>query len=454
MAKYVFATLALFLFLIFLFCSKSTEPEDIPEAVTLERILEFQDNFSEKYEYYLDYFDSSEALNKIEEFVSEETALVESVEITEQGLAVVYTNGLRGGLLIDPGDHYDDIYTQSARGSENPDAFTKPADIAPNSKRSLFLCPIYPTRWKVADSISAYAQKTITKAGYQPFTSKLGIECGIADFIQLYNYGLIHIYTFNFDWYENEALADVYLMTGDSVSQYLNDLYGDELTAQDIAIINVPNYGNIYFIRPVVIADAINLGNEKPLFFLGYGNSQNSKWPQELKNGACIGFDGAVDVGHNINWAKSFYSAMTDTADFKQITIQDWYKNIENSYIDDRYDPPRTVSIGYEGAGDFVLWQSLRVTEIIPAMGLVGDTINIYGIGFGDEQGESDVLIGDKTAPVVSWSDTLIVVIVPEEANNNGADILVRDQSYNNISFSVLDKIAILIGYSRAGLSR
>ena len=444
MTKYVLAVLALFIFCILLFCSKSTAPVGPSKSITLEQILEFQNDFSTKYEYYLDYFDSTEALDKIANLVSEETELVQSVVQTEQGLEVEYTNGLRGGLLVDPGDHYSDLYGHNTQAPENSEPAAKPAYVAPNSKRSLFLCPIYSTRWKVADSISALAQNAITKAGYQPFTKKLQAGCGIADFIQIYNYGLIHIYTFNFDWYENEVLSDVYLMTGDSVSQYLNDHYEAKISNKDLAVIYVPGYGNVYFIRPALIADAIDLGSEQPLFFLGYGNSLDGGWPEELSTGAVIGFEGAVDAPHYLKWSQDLYSVMSDTSDFKQITVQDWYENIESSYIDENYVPPRSVRIDYYGSGDFVLWQSLRVTEIVPEMGFVGDTIEIHGIGFGAVQADGFVTIGSQTAGVVSWSDTLILATVPEDADQNGIGIFILDHSCQNIGFSVLQDIAIL----------
>jgi len=444
MTKYVLLLITLLLLFVFIFCSKSTAPVEIPDTVTLEQILVFQDSYSQKYKYYLDYFDSTEALEAVFNFIAADTTLVESVDITEQGLAVVYTTGLRGGMLIDPGDNYEAHFTQGQNSIENSKALPKPADITPNSKRSLFLCPIYQQRWKTADSISMYAHSSITKAGYQGFNKKLGIECGISAFIHLYNYGLIHIYTFNFNWYQDNAFTDVYLMTGDVISDDLNTLYDEDLSNQDIAIINVPGYGNLYFIRPAMLTDVVELGSERPLIYLGYGNSLNSGWPESLKTGACIGYDGQVDAIHNIKWAKDFYSAMSDTAQFKQITIQDWYSTIETFYTDNSYDPPRQISIEYEGTDDFVLWQSLRVTEIIPEMGFVGDTIAIHGIGFGNDQSDGNVLIGDQTAEIVSWSDTLITLIVPEDATQDGLDITVRDINYQNVAFYVMDRIAIL----------
>lgn len=56
----------------------------------------------------------------------------------------------------------------------------------------------------------------------------------------------------------------------------------------------------------------------------------------------------------------------------------------------------------------------LSVGDIDPSIGSVGNEIAITGEGFGNKEGQ--VKFGDTNAKVLSWSDTLIKVLIPEVA--------------------------------------
>ena len=82
-----------------------------------------------------------------------------------------------------------------------------------------------------------------------------------------------------------------------------------------------------------------------------------------------------------------------------------------------------TVSNGvigdyYLGAGQCAVWSYVSMSEtgpvignINPLIGVVGNTVIIFGRGFGNAQG--NVKFGNTTATVQSWSDSCIKIIVP-----------------------------------------
>lgn len=61
--------------------------------------------------------------------------------------------------------------------------------------------------------------------------------------------------------------------------------------------------------------------------------------------------------------------------------------------------------------------------------GAVGDTVTVTGSGFEDSQGSGSVTINGVEATIVSWSDTEIVINVPEGATTG--DVVVTNDPGN-----------------------
>lgn len=60
-----------------------------------------------------------------------------------------------------------------------------------------------------------------------------------------------------------------------------------------------------------------------------------------------------------------------------------------------------------------------RITSLDSASSCAGSTITILGSGFGPTQpSDTEVLIGSRVVTVVSWSDTAVVIMIPEGANS------------------------------------
>jgi hypothetical protein len=75
------------------------------------------------------------------------------------------------------------------------------------------------------------------------------------------------------------------------------------------------------------------------------------------------------------------------------------------------------------GTGTYQIWYSngsLRpqVDSVTPPSGPAGTRVTVTGQNFGGAQGGSTVTVGGVEAQVVSWSDTQIVIVVPEGAKS------------------------------------
>ncbi|MDI6832130.1 MAG: carboxypeptidase regulatory-like domain-containing protein, partial [Actinomycetota bacterium] len=78
------------------------------------------------------------------------------------------------------------------------------------------------------------------------------------------------------------------------------------------------------------------------------------------------------------------------------------------------------------------------ITSINPAKGKVGDTVIIGGEHFGASRSASSVIFaGNKTAAVVSWSDTVIVCTVPVGAVSGDVVVVTAGGTSNGVWFEV-----------------
>jgi IPT/TIG domain len=432
--------------LLFVFCSRSTGPKDTPHEIDLSEILDIQTQYSQQFFLLLEEMDTIKAKDSIINMLQTSIEFVKSVNSTRQGIAIEYINNACGGILIDPLD-YHNITTNDIEKTGDSKITLEAYDNIPTRKKTIFLCPIYDEYKNVVDSLIDSVQDNIITAGYNHFTKRLNEACGLNELLMLNGYGIIHIYSYNFDWPENDEIQEVYLMSGDKVTNSISESYSEEIENKVLAIIYVPGYGNTIFMAPTFFSQRISLNDEKPLIYLGFGNSNKGNWNRifhdNLYSGAVISFDGQVDVRNNFLWAEDLYEMMSDTNRFKQFTLQEWHDSIETSYQNQNVNPPEEITICYEGSEDFGLWKAFRISQIVPAIGHVGDTINIFGVGFGDYQGNSVVTIGDIPSDVVNWSDTLLSVIVPNNGNQNGISILVDNQTINYQNFEIVYDVYI-----------
>lgn len=426
-------------------CSKKVSnpvaPAPPPEA-TLANVLAFQTDWGAKLDSLIQTHDTAMSKQAVLDIILKETSLVKSARVNSQGIAIDYTTGHRGGIMIDP----EDMAKHSMAPNENSDAGVpqlRPASM-PNSRRSLFLCPIYSERKEYADDVIAAVDDNLRKAGFDAFETHLDSDCGIDRFADIKGYGIIHIYTYSYAWPLKSAIEDVYAMTGDTVSADLIRKYSADLSSRNICPIYVPGRGNVLFISPQFISERNVVESSRPIVYLAFGYGFLGKWLVEIKfvakAGVIITYDWRVFADRNRDWACEFYNVMSDTTQFEEFSIRDWYDTITTFYIDpfETTPPlPHRTSIRYHGTSDMTLWESLRLQSVIPSIGLIGSNVELRGTGFGDVKGTSEVMFGDVPAQIQLWSDKNIKAIVPNGCRTSGVYVTVNGKETNRFVYVV-----------------
>jgi hypothetical protein len=92
---------------------------------------------------------------------------------------------------------------------------------------------------------------------------------------------------------------------------------------------------------------------------------------------------------------------------------------------------------GYGRQSNPVPFSVVGITGVAPEWTFAGDTIVISGTGFGDQQGSGEVIVSEVDALVVSWSNTVIEVEVPEEAPSGALAVLVNDTQSNTVYIDI-----------------
>lgn len=79
----------------------------------------------------------------------------------------------------------------------------------------------------------------------------------------------------------------------------------------------------------------------------------------------------------------------------------------------------------------------LTISSMSPTSGPVGSSVTLSGLNFGVNQGTSTVSLNGTPAPVVSWSDTSIIAIVPSGAPSGTFAVTVNSDVANSAAFTV-----------------
>jgi hypothetical protein len=79
------------------------------------------------------------------------------------------------------------------------------------------------------------------------------------------------------------------------------------------------------------------------------------------------------------------------------------------------------------------------ITRIEPDSVMTGDTLKIFGHDFGERQGANPLMVGGQGAvPILSWSDTVLSVIVPDGAASGTVNVTVVGHTSNSVPIIIL----------------
>jgi hypothetical protein len=437
-----------------------------------EKVLKTQDDVSDDLE---DWFQSMDSLDAIEKayqsFMNDDN--VSSATINSQGIAVQYSNGIRGGLFLNPKDDAGEEGGKSLSGTPEPVKDNGLKSLV-NNRKMIFINPHYYERSYFSDQIIQIHANNLVQVEMTPVYWFKNSTATLDQFASLTGNGFIHVYSHGFAWPKQSNITDVYLLTGETANETTSKKYWDDLTEGNIPIIKIFGSDNKYFIAPEFISKYNDFSKDTVLFYGGFCYSFLGGWPdltQSFADGAYLGFDWSVYTFRNANWSVNLISGLSDTSKTSPMTLEEWMNNseMEKSYWNSRDE--RTVNIQYTGDGNLTLWENTKVTIIA----LSGDGTPV------NKPGEAGVAypfkcevnssvndleyiwdIGDGSSPVsasnevnITWSENgsyTLSVQVHNKANNEiigNASVLITIGEINNEVLDVLhscEQISIWFG--------
>lgn len=426
-------------------CSKDEIPVnpivDHTDA-TYHRIMDLQNNLYKKFSTLVLTVDTSKALDSLLKYFLADTS-VKFGQKGNQGIAVEYNNGIKGGVFINGNDEPFQISNMKKSYNNSFENLRKQNYTSPNSSQTIILNPHFYERSYYTNRIVSYYNLYFPKVDLNNPVLFTNTDASIEKFTSLSDYGYVHIYSHGWAWPNETSISEVYLMTGSAVSTETTSKYWEYLKSGDVLITYVGQTGkNQYFISPKFFADHNNFSNKNTLVYGGFCYSFLGTWPQKLLVSShasnYLGFDWSVYTNKNSDWSYFMAFALSDTSLANPKTIEGWFtdtSDISKKYWNAQHH--RYVHINYTGASDYTLWTRVKIDSISPNAGNFGTIINIYGKGFGSTQGSSAVLFGSLSASVSSWSDTRITATVPTGAVTGNVFVNVNGKKSNGVLFTI-----------------
>lgn len=324
---------SLFISLIFFSC-KENDNDTWPEAdkAYYENVISLQEMAFQDFESALQTMDSAEAIGQLRAFFLADPSVV-TAETGSQGIAVQYSNGMRGGIFLNTEDEFETDSTQTdLRQSTSYGELPQKALV--NKKKAVFLNPSYWERSGISNGVIASYNQNLPKAGFVLQNIYKSMDASVDRFTQLSDYGLIHIYSHGWAWPDKNNIQEVYVLTGEKVNEGTSWKYWDEILKGNIILAEAKvaenTRDNVYLLREQFIADHNDFSQDTVLFYGGFCFSHLGSWPeieQTFGNGAYFGFNWRVETNWNGKIAKSLIESLTDTLVTPAATSEKWWSN-------------------------------------------------------------------------------------------------------------------------------
>ncbi len=350
-----FSYFILLIIVILFSCNESSEDSWSEEDKAIyQNVMSLQEQATDNFQTWIQAMDTAEAIQQLQAFFLADPSVV-SAEIGSQGLAVQYTNGIRGGLFIYPEDEFE---TDSAQ-SELPQ-FTATAEMPQKAlvanKNAIFLNPHYWDRTPQANGVIASYNQNLPKAGFALQKIYKGIDASLDRFTQLSDFGIIHIYSHGYAWPDKNNLQEVYLLTGEKVNEESSWKYWEDILSGKIILsssqVAKDIWENVYFISEKFIAAHNDFSQDTVLFYGGFCFSHLGTWPeieQTFGSGAYFGYNWRVKSNWNCALIKDLIASLTDTLIAQPITAEAWWSRPAPSKILWDNEDQRNCRILYSG---------------------------------------------------------------------------------------------------------
>lgn len=365
------------LFLFFTACKKSDDNDPTTgwtqeDQTFYENILNLQDNAMNNYESWSQSMDSLETIVKLQQYFLDDPSVTSAI-VNSQGIAVQYSNGMRGGVFLNPKDAPDESYLSQHL---NPEIRTDlyPIKSLVNNKTAILINPHYWERISYNNAIEDNYNVWLPKAGFSLKYVLRNTAANLNCFSGLSGYGLIHIYSHGWAWPEETNIEDVYLLTGERVSNTTTVKYGEDIKSKKVIIsstrISRNQWANVYFINQDFIATHNDFAKDTVLFYGGFCYSFLGKWDQlyqKFAKGSYLGFTWSVATNKNSGWAISLVDSLCDTTARPPYNNEKWMNgpNPAKSYYSNA--DQLTVSIHYVGDAKLTLLKDSANILTLPA---------------------------------------------------------------------------------------
>ena len=345
-------------------------------------VLVLQDKAGENWDTWSQTMDSLEAISKLQEFFLNDPS-VSSATIGSQGIAVRYTNGMGGGIFLNPQDDPGAGSQKAAPIIKIPSSELNPKSLV-NIKKVILLNPHYWERSNITDWIIQHYNYWLPNVGFTLQTILKNQAANVDAFTQLSGYGIIHIYSHGWAWPDEKNIEEVYIKTGEVANQVTTAKYQADIKNRNVIILlrKISNSKNaeVYGISEKFIAAHNDFSKDTVLFYGGFCYSLLGGWdqlPQKFAKGSYLGFNWAVWTNKNADWAVSLVDSLCDTLARPPYNPEKWItgSNPPKSY----YDPveKKTVTVQYVGDGSLTLWEGAKAGTVTDIDGNVYHTVII-----------------------------------------------------------------------------
>ncbi len=298
-------------------------------------------------------------------------SLVEWGEVSSQGIAIQYKNGIRGGIYIDPLDfpeiddeNFKHNYISNVQSENNLNK-----NVIPSSKKTIFLNPSYWERKKWADPLINNYNLNLSKVQFENPDVYTNEQATLDIFTKLSGYGIVHIYSHGWSWPKKENIQEVYLLTGQEYSQLIVNNFLEDCQNKDILITHsTKSKKNKLWISPNFIAKYNDFSADTSLVYGGFCYSNLGSWPTTIiettKAGGYFGFDWSVWTSKNAKWNFELIKSITDTSNGQANSTVDWFTNSFPKYYYDNHFSHRNVNIVYTGNPELALIENDETESI------------------------------------------------------------------------------------------
>ena len=210
-----------------------------------------------------------------------------------QGIAIQYTNGMRGGIMVNGQDYPDiDIGIQPPTISANINTNKSIDSIygksvllyenKPSGKKTIFINPHNYERIAHANNILTQCDYFFPKCGYDVPERVFDSDVKISTYTNLDKYGIIHIYAHGWAWPNQDAITDVYLMTGERANNFTTKKYWDEIKTGNIPLVLISNHSTKYFVSPDFVNQHNDFSKNNSFIYGGFCYSYLGGWPETM----------------------------------------------------------------------------------------------------------------------------------------------------------------------------